>query len=91
MSELPKIDFLYLNEQDMIKAGVMDMAGCVDTMEDMFKLLHSGDYRMAGANNVRFIRCTVDAGSDRLELARRAAGRRRSEVTRRMLRGDCPS
>ncbi|SNY89918.1 ornithine cyclodeaminase [Cohaesibacter sp. ES.047] len=51
MSELPKIDFLYLNEQDMIKAGVMDMAGCVDTMEDMFKLLHSGDYRMAGANN----------------------------------------
>ncbi|WP_319532319.1 tyramine oxidase subunit B [uncultured Cohaesibacter sp.] len=51
MSELPKIDFLYLKEQDMIKAGVTDMAGCVDTMEDMFKLLHSGDYRMAGANN----------------------------------------
>ena len=51
MSELPKIDFIYLNEQDMIKAGVTDMAGCVDTMEDMFKLLHSGDYRMAGANN----------------------------------------
>lgn len=51
MTELPKIDFIYLNEQDMIKAGVTDMAGCVDTMEDMFKLLHSGDYRMAGANN----------------------------------------
>ena len=51
MSKLPKIDFIYLNEQDMIKAGVTDMAGCVDTMEDMFKLLHSGDYRMAGANN----------------------------------------
>ncbi|WP_460274276.1 tyramine oxidase subunit B [Celeribacter sp. ULVN23_4] len=51
MSTLPQIDFIYLNEQDMIKAGVTDMAACVDTMEDMFKLLHSGDYRMAGANN----------------------------------------
>jgi ornithine cyclodeaminase len=51
MTDLPKIDFLYLNEADMIKAGVTDMAGCVDTMEDMFVLLHKGDYRMAGANN----------------------------------------
>ncbi|WP_068119564.1 tyramine oxidase subunit B [Tropicimonas marinistellae] len=51
MTELPKIDFLYLNEQDMIAAGVTDMAGCVDTMEDMFVLLNKGDYRMAGANN----------------------------------------
>ncbi|MFD1624106.1 tyramine oxidase subunit B [Azospirillum griseum] len=51
MSDLPKIDFLYLSEQDMIKAGVTDMAACVDTMEDMFVLLHTGDYRMAGANN----------------------------------------
>ncbi|MQY44009.1 ornithine cyclodeaminase [Epibacterium sp. SM1969] len=51
MSDLPKIEFIYLNEQDMIKAGVTDMAACVDTMEDMFTLLHKGDYRMAGANN----------------------------------------
>lgn len=51
MSELPKIDFIYLSEQDMVKAGVTDMAACVDTMEDMFVLLHTGDYRMAGANN----------------------------------------
>ncbi|KAA0570234.1 tyramine oxidase subunit B [Azospirillum sp. Sh1] len=51
MSELPKIDFLYLSEQDMVKAGVTDMAACVDTMEEMFVLLHTGDYRMAGANN----------------------------------------
>ncbi len=51
MTNLPKIDFIYLNEQDMIKAGVTDMAGCVDAMEDMFVLLHKGDYRMAGANN----------------------------------------
>lgn len=46
----PRIDFLYLSEQDMIKAGVKDMAGCVDAMEEMFKLLKIGDYRMGGAN-----------------------------------------
>ena len=46
-----KIDFIYLSEPDMIAAGVTDMAQCVDTMDDMFKLLHSGDYRMAGPNN----------------------------------------
>lgn len=51
MNALPKIDFIYLNEQDMIAAGVTDMPGCVDCMEDMFTLLHRGDYRMAGANN----------------------------------------
>ncbi|MFW6022041.1 MAG: tyramine oxidase subunit B [Halanaerobiaceae bacterium] len=45
-----KIDFLYLNEEDMIKAGVKDMAGCVDTMEEVFRLLKIGDYRMGGAN-----------------------------------------
>ncbi len=46
----PAIDFLYLNEEDMIKAGVKDMAGCVDAMEEMFKLMKIGDYRMGGAN-----------------------------------------
>lgn len=46
-----KMDFIYLSEPDMIRAGVMDMAQCVDTIEEMFALLHSGDYRMAGANN----------------------------------------
>ena len=51
MSESTKIDFIYLSEQDMIKAGVMNMPQCVDTMEDMFKLLHCGDYRMAGPNS----------------------------------------
>ena len=47
----PQLDFIYLNEQDMINAGVTDMAGCVDAMEDMFKLLKKGDFRMGGANN----------------------------------------
>lgn len=51
MSENTKIDFIYLSEPDMIKAGVTDMASCVDTMEEMFVLLHLGDYRMAGPNN----------------------------------------
>lgn len=46
-----RIDFIYLSEPDMIEAGVTDMAACVDTMEEMFGLLHHGDYRMAGANN----------------------------------------
>lgn len=45
-----KIDFIYLNEKDMIKAGVKDMAACVDIMEEMFKLLKIGDYRMGGPN-----------------------------------------
>lgn len=49
MSET-KIDFLYLNEEDMIKAGVTDMNNCVDVMEEMFKVLSDGDYMMAGQN-----------------------------------------
>lgn len=44
-------DFLYLSEEDMIAAGVQDMPRCIDTMEDTFRLLYSGDYRLGGANN----------------------------------------
>ncbi|HAS8347518.1 TPA: ornithine cyclodeaminase [Vibrio vulnificus] len=51
MSSNTKIDFIYLSEPDMIRAGVTDMTACVDTMEEMFALLHQGDYRMAGPNN----------------------------------------
>ncbi|PRD43663.1 ornithine cyclodeaminase [Phyllobacterium phragmitis] len=51
MTEDTKIDFVYLSEQDMIKAGVTDMPACVDAMEEMFGLLYHGDYRMAGPNN----------------------------------------
>jgi len=51
MSEETKIDFIYLSEEDMIRAGVTDMAACVDTMEEMFALLYQGDYRMAGPNS----------------------------------------
>ncbi|MGV9712845.1 tyramine oxidase subunit B [Gordonia sp. NPDC003424] len=45
------IDFRYLSEPDMIAAGVTDMAGCVDAMQETFVLLHKGDYRMAGPNS----------------------------------------
>lgn len=51
MSSDTRIDFLYLSEPDMIRAGVTDMPACVDAMEEMFGLLYQGDYRMAGANN----------------------------------------
>lgn len=46
-----RIDFRYLSEPDMIEAGVMDMASCVDAMEETFALYAAGDYRMAGPNN----------------------------------------
>lgn len=44
------VNFIYLNEEDMMKAGVTDMAGCVDAMEEMFKLMKLGDFRMGGPN-----------------------------------------
>ncbi|MDY2725839.1 MULTISPECIES: hypothetical protein [Anaerostipes] len=51
MDNKRKIDFLYLSEPDMIKAGVTDMAGCIDTMEEVLQLLAKGDYMMAGSNH----------------------------------------
>lgn len=43
-----KVDFLYLSEPDMIKAGVLDSKKCVDTIEEVFRLLSRGDYLMGG-------------------------------------------
>lgn len=51
MSDSTKIDFLYLSEPDMIKAGVKDMKQCVETMEDMMVTLQKGDYVMGGENH----------------------------------------
>ena len=48
--EYPKVDYSSLSEEDMIEAGVKDMAGCIEAMEEMFKLLKAGNYRMGGAN-----------------------------------------
>jgi N-[(2S)-2-amino-2-carboxyethyl]-L-glutamate dehydrogenase len=47
----PEVDFLYLNEADMIRAGVTDMKSCIDTIEEMFKLMKKGNYVMGGANH----------------------------------------
>jgi N-[(2S)-2-amino-2-carboxyethyl]-L-glutamate dehydrogenase len=46
-----KCDFLYLNEQDLIQAGVKDMNSCMDAMEEVVKLINAGDYMMSGANH----------------------------------------
>lgn len=51
MSNTGKVDFLYLDEPSMIKAGVKDMHACVDTMVEVYKLLGQGDYVMGGKNH----------------------------------------
>ena len=45
-----RIDFLYLNEKDMIDAGVLDAGHCVETMEEVLCLLAKGDVLMGGKN-----------------------------------------
>lgn len=42
------INFRYLDESDMIAAGVTDIRRCVNVMEETLELLHSGDFRMSG-------------------------------------------
>lgn len=49
--EYPAIDFLFLNEEDMIKAGVKDMPKCIEAMEEVVKCLNQGDYVMGGENH----------------------------------------
>ena len=46
-----RIDFIYLSEPDMIRAGVKDMKACIESMEDMLLLLKAGDYMMGGENH----------------------------------------
>lgn len=45
------IDFIYLDEPDTIRAGVTDMAACVDSMEDALVCMRQGDYVMAGEDH----------------------------------------
>ena len=47
----PTIDFVFLSEEDMIKAGVKDMSACIDAMEEVIKCLNVGDYVMGGENH----------------------------------------
>ena len=44
-------EFLYLNEEEMIQAGVLDTAKCIDVEEEIFGLLSRGDYVMGGDNH----------------------------------------
>ena len=46
-----KIDFLYLDEPDVLKAGVTDMHQCVEVMSEVFRLIGEGDYVMGGKNH----------------------------------------
>lgn len=41
-------EFIYLNEEDVIKAGALDYARCIDVEEEIFRLLSVGDYVMGG-------------------------------------------
>lgn len=43
-----QVKFLYLTEEEMIQAGVLDAAQCVDTVEETFKIVSEGDYLMGG-------------------------------------------
>lgn len=43
-----KIEFLYLNEEDMIHAGVLNAGRCVDVMGEVMSLLSIGDVLMGG-------------------------------------------
>jgi len=46
-----KVDFLYLSEPEMVKAGVTDMHRCIEVMTEVFDLLGQGDYIMGGKNH----------------------------------------
>ena len=42
------IDFLYLNEPDMIKAGVLDELRCIEAMRSTISLFGKKDYLLGG-------------------------------------------
>ncbi len=46
----PRIDFLYLNEQEMMEAGVLDGARCIETMRDTMSLFGKKDFLLGGPN-----------------------------------------
>lgn len=45
-----KVELLFLKEEDMIEAGVLDIAACVNVMEEMFELMGRKDYILGGPN-----------------------------------------
>jgi len=50
MITLGNNEFIYLCEEETIKAGVLDMVHNVDLIEETFRLLWRGDYLMGGKN-----------------------------------------
>lgn len=49
--ENQEVSFLYLSEDDMIDAGVLNSARCVDVMEEAMGLLEDGDFIMGGPDH----------------------------------------
>lgn len=46
-----KIEILFLNEEDMINAGVLDASRCVDVVGEVISLLSKEDYLMGGRDH----------------------------------------
>lgn len=46
-----KVEILFLNEEDMIKAGVLDADRCVDVIGEVVSLLSQEDYLMGGKDH----------------------------------------
>ncbi len=77
----PTIDFLFLSEEDMIKAGVKDMPACIEAMEEVLTCMNAGDYVMGGENHnshgsqvsfpkeSQFPNMPLDEGDDRRFMA----------------------
>lgn len=46
-----RLDFLFLNEAEAVKAGAGDMVRCIEVMDEVFSLLGHGDYLMGSPNH----------------------------------------
>ncbi len=69
------MNFLYLSEEDMIHAGVLDMHACIDSMEYTFRLLRDGDYRLGGNNDSHGLRTRFPKKSEISGMPKDAPGR----------------
>jgi ornithine cyclodeaminase len=47
---MSSLSFLYLTQEEMIEAGVLDATKCNQTIEEVFKLLGQDDYLLPGLN-----------------------------------------
>lgn len=46
-----EVSFLYLSEEDMVDAGVLDSARCVEVMQEAMGLMEDGDFIMGGPDS----------------------------------------